>query len=239
MTFASVEFLFFLPVALLIHWLLPRRAAWQNAWLLFCGHVFYATWDHRLLVLLWATIGVDFAIGRALERNAERPIARKRLLRASIVWNVGLLCVFKYAGFFVESARSALVALGVLDTCPDSAAAHALDLVLPMGISYFTLQKLSYVIDVHDRRLPACRSLPRFATWVMFFPHMVAGPITRAIGFLPQLEKPRTLLASDLSRAGLLFLIGFTEKACFTPDAVFVDLQIRLMQPVLDTTETW
>lgn len=213
MSFASVEFLFFFPVAFLVYWLLPRRAAWQNAWLLLLGAAFYASWAPEMLALLAATILVDFGIGLYLERHPAdaspgRSSARRRALFASIAWNLGLLGYFKYLGFLVHSLDALLTRFGLEGNLP------TLEIALPMGISYFTLQKLSYVIDVYDGKMPACPSLPRFATAIAFFPHMVAGPVTRPGALLPQLAEPRRLQAEDVSTAALLFLIGFLEKAC-------------------------
>ncbi len=207
MTFTSVEFLFFWPLAFGVYWLLPRRAAWQNGWLLALGYAFYWAWHPGMVPLLAATTLVDYAIGRYL--GGERPAGPRRVaLWLSVAWNVGLLVYFKYLGFLAVSLDALLTRLGLPGSLP------VLQIALPMGISYFTLQKLSYVIDVYDRRLPACPSLPRFATAVAFFPHMVAGPVTRPSALLPQLEVPRRLSAGDVSTGALLFLIGYLEKAC-------------------------
>jgi alginate O-acetyltransferase complex protein AlgI len=213
MTFTSVEFLFFFVPAFVVYWLLPRRAAWQNAWLLLLGGVFYASWHPHMLALLVVAILFDYTIGVFISRNPAdgtpgRTSLRRRLLGLSIGGNLALLGYFKYLGFMAASLAALLERMGMPGALP------SLEIALPMGISYFTLQKLSYVIDVYDSRLPACTSLPRFATAIAFFPHMVAGPVTRPAALLPQLEVPRHLQPTDISTGALLFLVGFLEKAC-------------------------
>jgi alginate O-acetyltransferase complex protein AlgI len=208
-TFTSVEFLFFFPLVFGVYWLLPRRAAWQNGWLLLVGYAFYGAWHPGMIPLLAATTLVDYGVGRFLGAAPRTDERRRRFaLWFSIAWNVGLLVYFKYLGFLTASLDALLTRLGLPGSLP------LLQIALPMGISYFTLQKLSYVIDVYDGRLPACTSLPRFATAVAFFPHMVAGPVTRPAALLPQLEVARRLAPADVSTGALLFLFGFLEKAC-------------------------
>lgn len=215
MSFDSLEFAFFLPVVFALHWLLPRAPRWQNAFLLVAGYAFYATWDWRLAwVLVLATV-VDYGVARYMDAHrpapgVEDPAARRRLriaLGVSIVYNVGQLCWFKYVGFFAESFNDLMAAAGI------EAGVPVLRLALPLGLSYFTLQKLSYVIDVYYGRLPACRSPLTFATFVAFFPQLIAGPIVRGGELLPQLEKPRRLVADRLAAGAGAFMLGFVMKA--------------------------
>jgi alginate O-acetyltransferase complex protein AlgI len=225
-SFTSVEFLFFFVPAFVVYWLLPRRAAWQNAWLLLLGTVFYASWHPHMLALLAAAILFDYTIAVGLHRNPAdatpaRTALRRRLLWLSIGGNLALLGYFKYLGFMAASLSALLERLGLPGALP------SLEIALPMGISYFTLQKLSYVIDVYDARLPACTSLPRFATAIAFFPHMVAGPVTRPAALLPQLEVARRLQPSDVTTGALLFLVGFLEKACIADN-----FAVTLVDPV-------
>ncbi len=210
MLFTEPVFFLFFPVVFAVAWLLPRSAAGhrlRKLWLLAASYLFYAAWDWRFLSLIATSTLIDFGVGRALERTeASRP--RRAWLVVSLILNLGLLGVFKYYGFFVESARGLLDALGIaLD-------ARVPAIVLPVGISFYTFQTLSYTIDVYRRRIEPLRSLPDFALFVSFFPQLVAGPIVRASDFLPQLERAPRWAGVAVRRALVLFLVGFVKKAC-------------------------
>jgi alginate O-acetyltransferase complex protein AlgI len=227
-TLSEIEFAFFLPLVLLVHWLLPRRAGVQNAWLVAASCLFYATWSVPLLGLLLGSTVVDWAVARALGRRPPRDdldarTARERraLLATSLAVNLAALAFFKYEGFFAESLNALLARGGLPASLP------VLRLVLPLGISFYTLQKLGYVLDVHDGRLPACRSLLTFTAFTTFFPQLTAGPISRGRQLLPQLEAPRRL-APDLVAAGAAtFMLGFALKA-FAADT----LGLEVVDPV-------
>ena len=219
MNLTGVAFALFLPLVLLAHWLGPRRVAWQNAVLLVAGYVFYATWNVRLVPILALATLVDWLVGRdlALHPLEGRDLGpddlarvrrrRKLALATSLVFNLALLGGFKYVGFFASSLNDLLTAVGL------PAALPVLRIALPLGISYYTLQKLAYVIDVYYERVPACRNLLSFATFVAFFPQLIAGPITRARTVLVQFQVPRTLSPDWLAGAGRAFLLGFVMKA--------------------------
>jgi alginate O-acetyltransferase complex protein AlgI len=172
--FNSLDFAVFLPIIFIAYWAIRRRSA-QNALLLVASYVFYGWWDWRFLGLIFASSLVDFTIGLALAK--ER---RRSLLILSLVFNLGLLGFFKYFGFFIDSAASLLEAIGMRTN------RHTLQIILPVGISFYTFQTLSYTIDVYRGRIQATRDWVSFFTFVSFFPQLVAGPIERARDLLPQ-----------------------------------------------------
>lgn len=204
MLFNSVEFALFLPPVLALYWALPPGR--RNGLLLLASYVFYGSWDWRFLSLLWISTVADFTVGRAMARSDE-PSARKRLLLLSVAVNLGILGAFKYSGFFVGSAAAFLRGFG-LDAHPD-----LLTLILPVGISFYTFQTISYTFDVYRRRIAPVPRLMEFALYVAYFPQLVAGPIERARRLLPQLLGPRPKLTSDGLRSGLfLVLLGLFKK---------------------------
>ncbi len=180
MLFSSLDFALFLPSVFLLYWVVPkRRVLLRNGVLLVASYVFYAWWDWRFLSLIVASSFVDYFVGLALERT-DTPKNRKFLLSLSIVVNLGLLGTFKYFNFFMESVVGAFTFLGL----PLEPA--TLDLVLPVGISFYTFQTMSYSIDVYRKRLQPTHKLIPFMAYVAFFPQLVAGPIERATNLLPQ-----------------------------------------------------
>jgi D-alanyl-lipoteichoic acid acyltransferase DltB (MBOAT superfamily) len=215
MLFHSWVFAAFLAAVLALYAVLPHRA--QNRMLLVASYVFYGYWDWRFLGLLLASTVVDFTVALALERSASAR-ARRALLVTSCVVNLGLLGVFKYFGFFVESAAELAGALGV-DWAPP-----VLAVVLPVGISFYTFQTLSYTVDVYRGQQRAARDLGDFALFVSFFPQLVAGPIERAGALLPQIAAPRRVTAEDVRAGAWLVLQGSFLKLVVADNlAFFVD----------------
>ena len=216
MLFVEPIFFLFFAVVFSLSWSLPGNRP-RKVVLLAASYLFYAGWDWRFLGLIVLSTGVDFVVARVLaaarDDTLEGARSRRAWLLASLVVNLGVLATYKYLGFFVDSARAGLDAVGV--TVPDP----ALDLVLPVGISFYTFQTLSYTIDVYRRRLEPVRDLLDFALFVAFFPQLVAGPIVRAAHFLPQLTRRPRLAEIAGRRYLLLFLVGFVKKACVA-DAV-------------------
>ena len=204
MPFNSLQYALFLPVVVLCHWALPRR--WRTPLLLVASYVFYGSWAWRFCVLLALISTVDWAVARALA-DREDPRSRRRLLGISIAVDLGVLAYFKYAGFFTEEATRALARIGwVADPV-------LIEVLLPIGISFFTFQSLSYVVDVHRRQIEPCRSWVDYATFVAFFPQLVAGPISRAGSLLPQLQADRTPPRRRAVASGLaLILRGLVLK---------------------------
>ena len=141
--------------------------------------------------------------------------AHSKWVWVSVTMNLGMLGVFKYYNFFAQSASELLLWLGL----PSSDL--SLSIVLPVGISFYTFQTLSYSIDIHRGKLSPCRSLSDFALFVAFFPQLVAGPIERASNFLPQLSKARRLEDVDFRGASLLFLLGFIKKGVIADNLAF------------------
>lgn len=193
MNFNTLEFVLFLPVVLVLHWLLPRRARW--AALLAASLFFYFWWEPAAGLLLLAVIGITWLCG--LGAAQDRPPALRRLcLGLALGACLGCLGVFKYAGFF-----SSLLGRG-----------PGLALLLPAGISFYTFQSLAYVLDVYRGDAAPERHLGYYALFVSFFPQLVAGPIERSDRLLPQLRRERKLTRANLSRGGMLLLTGYFKK---------------------------
>ncbi|WP_116106187.1 MBOAT family O-acyltransferase [Lewinella sp. IMCC34191] len=204
MLFNSLDFAIFLPIVFAVYWLIGRkRIESQNLLIVAASYLFYGWWDYRFLSLILFSTVVDFAIGRGLGQT-DRHGTRKALLWTSILINLGFLGYFKYFNFFLDSFTDAFSFFGA--TIP----ATSLDIVLPVGISFYTFQTLSYTIDVYRRNLRPASNFVAFAAYVSFFPQLVAGPIERAVHLLPQFEKPRKFsnaLASDGMRQILWGLV--------------------------------
>ena len=192
MLFNSIEFAIFLPLVFGLYWLLPRRnVPLQNFFLLLASYVFYGWWDWRFLSLILLSSMADFLVGLGLGA-AQAQWKRRLLLGLSLVVNLGLLGFFKYFNFFAESFAEAFTLLGrPIDPA-------RLYIILPVGISFYTFQTLSYSIDVYRRRMEPSKDVVAFFAFVAFFPQLVAGPIERASNLLPQFHTPRRF---DYARA--------------------------------------
>jgi len=201
--FNSIDYAIFLPLVFLAYWQLGRRA--QNWLLLVASYVFYGWWDWRFLGLIALSSAIDFAVGLALA-GAGSVRARRMLLAATLISNFGLLGFFKYFNFFVESADAALRSLG----CAPSL--HTLEVVLPVGISFYTFQTLSYTLDVYRRQIPVERDALAFFAFVAFFPQLVAGPIERAHHLLGQFARDRRFDAEAAWLACGQILWGLFKK---------------------------
>ncbi|HMU12688.1 MAG: MBOAT family protein [Bacteroidetes bacterium] len=192
MLFNSIDFAVFLPLVFLGYWLIgPGRIRGQNAFLILAGCVFYGWWDWRYLGLLLFTSGVDFLVALGLQRE-QATARRKLLLGISLAANLGLLGFFKYCDFFITAFNDGFTLLG------RPLGLRTLGIILPVGISFYTFQSLSYTIDVYRRQLPATRDPLVFFAFVSFFPQLLAGPIERARNMVKQFENPRTF---DLAHA--------------------------------------
>lgn len=201
MVFTSLHFVVFFVAVYAGYRVLPHRQ--QNWWLLAASYYFYGSWDWRFLSLLIGSTVVDFLVARYLGRETT-PHLRKRALILSLVFNLGMLGFFKYFNFFEES----LAALGrVVGWHFDP---FTLNVLLPIGISFYTFMTISYVIDVYRREIAPTPHLLDFALFVAYFPHLVAGPILRASLLLPQIERPRTVTTAHVVSG--LWLIGW---GCF------------------------
>jgi len=185
MLFNSIDFAIFLPIAFLLYWFVFNSTLKiQNSFLLIASYLFYGWWDWRFLFLIFFSSIVDYSIGLCLSRERNE-IKRKYYLWTSLLINLGILGFFKYYNFFLDNFRQAYTVLGY------SMDAEVLNIVLPVGISFYTFQTLSYTIDVYRKNLEPSKNFVEFATFVSFFPQLVAGPIERATHLLPQFNKKR------------------------------------------------
>lgn len=192
MLFNSIDFAIFLPLVFCIYWFIGNRnLKVQNLFIVAASYFFYGWWDWRFLSLIATSTLVDFSVGRGLSHYRTQK-ARKALLWTSITVNLGLLGFFKYYNFFLENLIAGFSFFGK-EFSPNS-----LRIILPLGISFYTFQTLSYTIDVYRRKVKPTDNFMAFAAFVSFFPQLVAGPIERAINLLPQFSKKRTF---DYARA--------------------------------------
>lgn len=206
MLFNSLAFALFLPTVFLVYWTLASASARrQNALLLVASYVFYGWWDWRFLGLIAGSSLVDYLVGLRLG-GTERPGSRKLLLAVSLFANLGTLGVFKYFGFFTDSLATAAATIGwQLDLV-------TVEILLPVGISFYTFQTLSYTIDVYRRQISPTRDPLAFFGFVSFFPQLVAGPIERAASLLPQFERRRSLDVAGAKEGLRLMAWGLVKK---------------------------
>jgi alginate O-acetyltransferase complex protein AlgI len=203
MLFNSWIFLPFFILVFVVYWALPTR--WQNRWMILMGYIFYGAWDWRFLGLLLGTTIIDYCVGIALDRTSLQ-VKRKQILTISLCANLGALGFFKYFNFFASSMMALMHAFGI------RADAHLIHIILPVGISFYTFQSMSYTIDVYRRKIPASRRFEDFVLYVSFFPQLVAGPIERGGMLLPQIEAPRTFRAEQFGEGLWLTLLGLFKK---------------------------
>ena len=200
------------------YWMVKWRSAkWPNLILLVSSYIFYGWWDWRFLILIFISSLADFVLGLAIH-NSQNPSKRKLFFSFSLLINLGLLGFFKYFGFFVESFAALLTLLGLHASIP------TLKIILPVGISFYTFQTMSYTIDIYRRKLEPTRSPLEFFTFVAFFPQLVAGPIERASNLIPQfIIKP--IFSYDQAKSGMrLILWGLFKKMVIADRlAVFVE----------------
>lgn len=217
MLFTQFEFPIFFFCVLIAAWLCRGRQA-RNAVLLIASYYFYAYWDYRFCSLLALSTVVDYCIGRSMVRVTGTTV-RRALLTTSLVINLGVLGFFKYFNFFIDSASPALQAIGL--------SGETLDIILPVGVSFYTFQTLSYTIDVYRGVLKPVNRFVDFALYVAFFPQLVAGPIVRARELLPQLatvprfSKRRFYAGSQQMLRGLVKKVLLADRLGEAVDVVF------------------
>ena len=205
MLFNSLDFAVFLPIVFMLYWLLNKDTGYQNLLIVFSSYVFYGWWDWKFLSLILISTVVDFLIGLGLEYNKNLH-KRKALLWLSILTNLGILCYFKYYNFFIENFETAFSIFGY------EISINSLNVILPVGISFYTFQTLSYTIDVYNKKLKPTKDFVVFSAYVSFFPQLVAGPIERATNLLPQFINKRKFNYS-LAVDGLRQILwGFFKK---------------------------
>lgn len=213
MLFNSWIFALFLPVVLACYYCLRLSA--QNVLLLVASYFFYGWWDYRFCSLLAISTVVDFFCARGMEKTSD-PRRRKQLLAISCLCNLGILGFFKYFNFFIDSARVLLESVGLNANLP------FLSIVLPVGISFYTFQTMSYTIDVYRGKLHATNRFIDFAVYVAFFPQLVAGPIERATRLLPQISKPRIVTSEQFGSGCVLILIGLFRKVAIADGVAII-----------------
>ena len=221
MLFCSWAFAKFFLIVFTVYWLVPwRRLSWAASlpggsgrtltltgdemrvwWLVAASFYFYASWNKMLALLICATTLMDFGIGLALEA-VSRPRLRRGLLVLSVTANLGLLCYFKYVNFFLDSLRE----LGVGRSLP------VFEVLVPVGISFYTFEAINYTVEVYRRNVRAERNPVHLLFFVLFFPHLLAGPIVRARDFLPQVRRSKRWSWRRLQLGGEYFLLGLLKK---------------------------
>jgi len=215
MVFNSFVFFIFLFFVLIIYYCLKRKA--QNIFLLFASYFFYGWWDWRFLGLLFLSTAVDYNIARLIGRT-ESLSRKKQLLLVSLFVNFSILGFFKYYGFFIENFQIIADSVGL------SLHPFTLSVILPLGISFYTLQTVGYTIDVYRGTIKPCDSITDFALFVSFFPQLVAGPIERASHLIPQLQRERVVDFEMIRKGCFLILFGLFQKMIIADNlAVVVD----------------
>ena len=216
MLFHRAPFLWLLGATFIAHWWMLRTQRARNLLLLAASVVFYAHWNPWLVPLVAGTALYDYRMALAIEA-APGERARRHLLAGAVAVPLGLLAFFKYTNFLVAQAWWPLRALGVQAPPP------VFDIVLPLGISFYTFETIAYVVDVYRRRLPAARHPLDYALFLLFFPHLIAGPIVRAHQFLPQVRRDRRLDWSRVELGVRLFVFGMLKKVVADQLALVVD----------------
>ena len=206
MTFTSTAYLLFLPLVFFLYWLIQRNAKAQNFLLLAASYVFYGWWDSRLLSIIALMTLTTFYAAILVESSGNNNKMRRTVCGLGIVVCVATLVVFKFFNFFMTSA-SEFLNLFHIKFSPIT-----LNIILPAGISFYTFQSISYLIDVYRRKLPATRNIITFATYIAFFPQLVAGPIERATRMIPILQGKRTFCYAQAVEGLRRIIIGLVKK---------------------------
>ena len=227
MQFDSYIYALFLPLVFLLYWALAKRLKWQNALLLAASYTFYGWWDWRFLGLIIATSLTTWATGLAIDSSSHR----KAWAAMSIVFNLGILFAFKYFNFFNNAATSLLSSLGMTPDWP------TLNIILPVGISFYTFQAISYTVDVLRKDIKPTRDLTAFMVYIAFFPQLVAGPIERARDLLPQFLKPKQFDYATAVTGMRQILWGLTKKIVIA-DSLGGYLDTMLYNPAQESATT-
>lgn len=223
MLFNSITFFVFLLIVLLLFWWIqPKHPKLGKAVLLVSSYIFYGWWDWRFLLLIIISSASDFFIGRLLFHK-KTPGIRKILLAVSLLINLGILFFFKYFNFFIDSLHYILGSNNVTQW-------STLNIILPVGISFYTFQTLSYTIDIYRRNIQPSQSALTFFTFVAFFPQLVAGPIERAKRLIPQFEKPQ-LFSYPQATDGLKLMVWGLFKKMVIADQLAIIVNTVYSQP--------
>jgi D-alanyl-lipoteichoic acid acyltransferase DltB (MBOAT superfamily) len=227
--FNSLDYILFLGIAVAGFWLLARHAQLRIIFVFVASCLFYMAWHPAYIVLILGSTVVDYIVGLRIHAT-DRPRARKRWLILSLVSNLGLLGLFKYFNFASQATADVLgLFFGI-----EIASPPFLDVLLPVGISFYTFQTLSYTIDIYRRKLEPTRNFFQFAFFVTYFPQLVAGPIVRASQLLPQLQRKITLRDEQVTQGLFLIASGMVKKV------VIADyLSVNLVDRVFDQPELY
>ena len=207
MLFNSIEFLLFLPTIFILYWFVfNKNLKYQNTLILVSSYVFYGWWDYRFLSLIFLSTIVDYVIGLSISNQSSKK-KQKLLLWGSVLFNLSVLGFFKYYNFFVDSWVELFISLGY-----EIKSIWTLNIILPVGISFYTFQTMSYTIDIYRKKLEPTKDFISFASFVSFFPQLVAGPIERASNLLPQILKKREFQYDRVIQGLKLILWGMFKK---------------------------
>ena len=218
MLFNSLDFAIFFSTFFLFYWfILNKNLEIQNIFILISSYIFYAYWDYRFLSLIIISSSIDFLLGLKIF-NSKSKMQKKNWLYVSLITNLGLLSIFKYYNFFAESFSNLTNLFGWQ---PNDL---TLNIILPVGISFYTFQTLSYTIDIYRKQFQPTKDIISFFTYVSFFPQLVAGPIERASNLLPQIERKRVFKKKLFNEGVLQILIGLFRKIVIADTlGVYVD----------------
>ena len=221
MLFNSFEFLIFLPVVFLLYWFVFKSLKRQNLFIVAVSYLFYGWWDARFLILIAFTTFCSFGSGILLEKKEGDRNLQKWISVANILLNLLILAIFKYYNFFAENLTQLFLTFGLqLDWV-------TLDILLPVGISFYTFQALSYTIDVYQHKMKPTHDIVAFFAFISFFPQLVAGPIVRARDFIPQIRKPLYVSQEMFGRGIFLIVAGLFKKAVIS-DYISVNFVERI-----------
>ena len=216
MLFNSFEFMLFLPIVFLLYWFVFRERKWQNLLVVVASYIFYGWWDWRFLLLIAFTSFCSFCSGLLLERYEGQRRLQQVVSATNITINLAILGVFKYYNFFVENLDALFGMMGYhLDWV-------MMNIILPVGISFYTFQALSYTIDVYQKKLPATHDIIEFFAYISFFPQLVAGPIERATNLLPQFQNNRQFDYAKAVDGCRQMLWGFFKKLVIADNCAMI-----------------
>ena len=233
MLFNSIQFFFFLPLVFMLYWMLQKqKLAWQNGLLLVASYYFYACWDWRFLFLLMFSTGLDYFAGLMMQK-AKNDANRKFWFWLTISVNIGFLGVFKYYNFFLDSFADLISNFGF------QVHYSTLNIILPVGISFYTFHGLSYVIDIYKRRIEPEHNFVEYALFVSYFPLLVAGPIERATHLLPQIKKKRSFDYSKAIQGVKQIIWGLFKKVVIADNCAFFVNQIFDNSANYSAPELW
>jgi alginate O-acetyltransferase complex protein AlgI len=201
--FFSHTFILFFIIAFVFYWLTPKNH--QNKLLLAFCYLFYFSWNIKLFSLVLLSTLVDYICANQIFQSKDK-LKRKRLLRLSILVNIGSLVAFKYFDFFIESFNQLSLSLGLSTSLP------ILNIILPLGISFYTFQSLAYTVDVYRKKVEPEKSFINFSIFVAYFPQLIAGPIERSENLLPQIRKQKLFKEVEIEKGLFLFWFGFFKK---------------------------